>query len=130
LKELKSANENDQEVKDEIAVLKRWLALSENEAHLKKTVKEQETALDRLAFEKYPVLTSTEIKEMVINHKWMTHLSAIVRGELDRVSQSLTGRVRSLAERYAKPLPDLIFEVAVLAGRVDEHLKKMAALAK
>jgi len=50
-----------------------------------------------------------------------------VQGELDRVSQTLTGRIRELADRYATPLPQLPFEVAALAARVDEHLKKMAA---
>jgi type I restriction enzyme M protein len=34
-------------------------------------------------------------------------LSASVQGELDRVSQTLTGRIRELAERYATPLPEL-----------------------
>ncbi len=33
--------------------------------------------------------------------------------------------IRELAERYATPLPQLCDEVATLAGRVDEHLKKM-----
>lgn len=53
--------------------------------------------------------------------------SQAVQGELDRVSQTLTGRIRQLAERYATPLPQLIDEVAMLGARVDEHLKKMGA---
>ena len=43
----------------------------------------------------------------------------------DRVSQTLTGRIRQLAERYAMPLPQLTSEVAALASQVDNHLKKM-----
>ena len=35
------------------------------------------------------------------------------------------GRSLPLAERYATPLPQLVEEVATLASRVDEHLKKM-----
>jgi type I restriction enzyme M protein len=50
-----------------------------------------------------------------------------VQSELDRVSQALTSRVRQLAERYVTSLPQLIGEVATLALRVDEHLKKMGA---
>ena len=46
---------------------------------------------------------------------------------MDRVSQTLTGRIRELAERYATPLPKLTDEVETLAARVDEHLKKMGA---
>jgi len=51
-----------------------------------------------------------------------------VQGELDRVSQTLTGRIRQLAERYAAPLPKLNDEVAALAARVEGHLKKMGAV--
>ena len=52
---------------------------------------------------------------------------AAVEGELDRVSQTLTGRIRELAERYATSLPVLTQEVETLSARVDEHLKKMGA---
>ncbi len=38
--------------------------------------------------------------------------SAAVQGELDRVSQTLTGRIGELAERYATPLPQLTDDVA------------------
>jgi type I restriction enzyme M protein len=48
-----------------------------------------------------------------------------VHGELDRVSQTLTGRIRELAERYASPLPQLTDEVAALAAKVEAHLKQM-----
>ena len=64
---------------------------------------------------------------MTVDDKWMAHLSSAVQGELDRVSQTLTGRIRELSERYATPLPQLEREVATLAARVDEHLKRMGA---
>ena len=123
LKEIKG----DKEAKDEVAVLKRWLELSEQETTLKRAVKDQEAALDKLAYEKYPKLTEAEIKTLVVDDKWMARLSAAVQGELDRVSQTLTGRIRELAERYATPLPKLTEEVETLAARVEEHLKKMGA---
>jgi len=63
----------------------------------------------------------------VVDDKWMTRLSAAVQGELDRVSQTLTGRIRELAERYATPLPQLDREVATLAVHVEGHLKQMGA---
>jgi type I restriction enzyme M protein len=66
----------------------------------------------------------------VIDDKWMTDLSATVQGELNRVSQTLTGRIRELAERYATPLPTLVDEVERLAARVDEHLKQMGVVWK
>ncbi len=66
-----------------------------------------------------------EIKTLVVDDKWLTTLASAVQGELDRVSQTLTGRIRQLAERYAAPLPQLVDEVAELSARVDEHLKRM-----
>jgi len=123
LKEIKGNKED----KDEAAVLKCWLELSESEAVLKRAVKEQDAALDKLAYDKYPKLTEADIKTLVVDDKWMTRLSAAVQGELERISQTLTGRIRELAERYAAPLPQLTDEVATLAARVEEHLKRMGA---
>ncbi|MHB1541449.1 MAG: type I restriction-modification system subunit M [Steroidobacteraceae bacterium] len=126
LKEIKG----DQESTEEATVLRRWLELSESETALKRAVKEQDAALDAFAHEKYPALAEAEIKTLVVDDKWMTHLSAAVQGELDRVSQTLTGRIRELAERYATPLPEIEREVATLAARVEEHLRKMGVVWK
>ena len=92
-------------------MLKRWLELAEGETALKRAVREQDVALDKLAYDKYPNLAEAEIKTMVIDDKWMTRVSAAVQDELDRVSQTLTGRIRELAERYATPMPQLTEEV-------------------
>ena len=51
--------------------------------------------------------------------------SRAVQGGLDRVSQTLTGRIRQLAERCATPLPALASEVETLGARVAAHLQKM-----
>lgn len=126
LKEIKG----DKEAKEEAAVLRRWLELSERETTLKRAVREQDAALDALAYEKYPTLTEAEIKTLVVDDKWMARLSATVQGELDRVSQTLTGRIRELAERYATPLPALVEEVDTLAARVNKHLERMGVVWK
>ena len=126
LKEVKG----DKDAKDEINVLKYWLDLAEQETALKREVKDQEAALDDLAYAKYPKLTEAEIKPLVVDEKWMVRLSASLQGELDRVSQTLTGRIRQLAERYATPLPQITDEVSALAARVDGHLKKMGTARK
>lgn len=127
LKEIKGLVAKDEEAKAEATVLARWLELSESEIGQKREVKEQDTALDKLAYEKYPELSEAEIKTLVMDDKWMARLASDLQGELARVSQTLTGRIRELAERYATPLPDLTDEVAVLAARVEEHLAKMGA---
>ena len=127
LKELKGADGKDQEVKEELAVLKRWLEISESETALKKMMKEQVAALDLLSFDKYSTLSATEVKELVIDGKWIASLAAIVQAELDQVSQTLTGRLHVLAERYASPLPQLTDDVEALAAKVTRHLVHMGA---
>ena len=93
----------DPDAAAELEVLRQWLGMSDKIAALKKQVRESEAALDRLAYEKYPKLTEAEIKTLVVDDKWMARLHGEVQGELDRVSQTLTGRIRELAERYAAP---------------------------
>lgn len=105
----------------------RYLKLVDQQATLKAEIKEAEATLDQLAYEKYPQLTQDEVKTLVVNDKWLTTLDIAIQGELDRVSQSLAGRIYQLAERYAVPLPKLVDEVNRLAARVEGHLRKMGA---
>lgn len=109
----------------EIPLLQKWLKLSAEETELKRSLREAEAALDLLAYKKHPQLTQAEIQTLVVDDKWMATLAAAVQGELDRVSQTLTGRIRQLAERYASPLPHLVDEVEILAKKVEQHLSRM-----
>ena len=65
---------------------------------------------------------------MVVDAKWMAHLSATVRSEIEHVSHALTGRIRQLAQRYSVPLPKLTEKVENLTARVEGHLEKMGAV--
>jgi type I restriction enzyme M protein len=118
---------NDPLHADEQAALEAYADLLEQQDESKAKRKAAQEDLDKKIDAKYPKLTVTEIKTMVVDDKWMARLSADVQGELDRVSQILTGRIRQLAERYAAPLPKLNEEVQILASRVEEHLKQMGA---
>ncbi|HAO79752.1 MAG TPA: type I restriction endonuclease subunit M, partial [Verrucomicrobia subdivision 3 bacterium] len=115
---------------DERVALENYLALLEKTAATSAKVSDAQDALLAKVAAQYGKLTEDEIKALVVDDKWLATLAAAVQGELDRVSQTLTGRIRQLAERYATPLPQLTGEVATLAVRVDEHLKKMGAVWK
>ncbi len=91
LKEIK----NDKDMKDEAAVLNDWLKLNNEETDLKKRLKEAEAALDALAYAKYPKLTEPEIKALVVDDKWLAALDRDIHGEMDRISQALTRRVKN-----------------------------------
>ncbi len=121
LKEIKA----DKDAADERQVLQDYLALAEQEAEASSKIKAAQEALLSKVAAKYMQLTEDDIKTLVVDDKWIATIASAVQGELDRVSQTLTGRIRELAERYASPLPQIMDEVAVLSRRVDEHLKKM-----
>ena len=120
----------DVDFADERAALKEYVTLFDKQSDAKGRFKHAIEDLDRKMEAKYPVLTEDEIKTLVVDDKWVATLANAVQGELDRVSQTLTGRIRQLAERYAVPLPQLTSEVVTLTARVDDHLKKMGAVWK
>lgn len=122
--------QRDTDAAEERKLLKECLALIEEEAAAGKKVKDAQKSLDAKVAAKYGKLSEDEIKTLIVDDKWLTTLAAAMQGELDRVSQTLTGRIRQLAERYATPLPLLTKEVETLAARVDGHLKKMGAVWK
>jgi type I restriction enzyme M protein len=121
LKDIKQAPDAD----DERKVLQAYVKLAEQAADTGAKLKTAQEELTAKVAAKYPKLTEDEIKTLVVSDKWLATLAAAVQGELDRVSQTLTGRIRQLAERYASPLPQLADEVEQLAAKVAMHLKKM-----
>jgi type I restriction enzyme M protein len=116
---------DDQEAQEEAAVLGAWLNLSDREADLKRSLKEAEADLDGKAYAKYPTLTEAGIQTLVVDDKWLAALEAAIHGEIDRISQALTQRVKELAERYETPLPQVLSRVTELEANVNRHLKRM-----
>ena len=121
LKEIKS----DKERKEEAAVLSKWLILEESIGKLKKQIKEAEADLDKKAVAKYPELTEDEVKDILINDKWLPTLEWGLGEELSRAVNGMEERIVVLADRYAMPMAGLSHEVEELSSRVAEHLKRM-----
>jgi len=122
--------ESDEPVADEKAALEKYLELCNQQAEMKRALKEAEEKLDALAYAKYPTLTEAEIKTLVVEDKWLASLDAAIHGEMDRVSQALTQRVKELAERYETPLPRQVSRVDELEQEVNRHLERMGFLWK
>ena len=122
--------ERDPDYLEERQALDAYSALLDQQADAKTRLKIAQEDLEAKLDTKYSKLTAEEIKTRVVDDKWLATIAAAVQGELDRVSQTLTSRIRQLAERYATPLPQLIDEVTTLAARVDVHLKKIGAIWK
>ncbi|MGH9754771.1 MAG: N-6 DNA methylase [Blastocatellia bacterium] len=110
---------------EEKATLEKYLELCDRQADLKRAIKEAEDKLDTLAYAKYPKLSEAEIKTLVVDNKWMAALDARIHGEMDRISQALTHRVKELAERYENPLPQQANRMDELEQEVNHHLERM-----
>jgi type I restriction enzyme M protein len=121
IKEIKK----DPEAAEELAVLREWLELSDEEAATKKALKAAEADLDDQAFGRYDNLTEAEVRELVVEGKWLTTLEQAVAAEVERVSQALTSRLKELGERYGEALPAITARVEELEARVAGHLERM-----
>ena len=121
LKEIK----NDASEKEAIQLLQDIEKLFEQQAALGKQIKEQTAELDNLTLKQYDKLTEAEVKELVIEKKWMHSLSASIQGEIDAISQRLTARIKELGERYDDTLGAIDTSLKTLEEKVNAHLKKM-----
>lgn len=121
IKEIK----DDPDSKEEFAILKKYQKLLDEQAKVNKEIKVEETALEKKVLTKYKVLTIDEIKVLIIDDKWLARIERDVQGEMQRISQRLTGRIKELAERYESPLPDLEDDVKKQEKKVRGHLEKM-----
>ncbi|MDP3838194.1 MAG: hypothetical protein Q8Q54_04660, partial [Methylococcales bacterium] len=66
-----------------------------------------------------------DIKQLVVDDKWMASIERSVKTEMERISQRLTQRIKELAERYETPLPEQTAEVDSLETKVMAHLANM-----
>jgi type I restriction enzyme M protein len=115
----------DDDSAEEEKVLKQWTKLNKQEAALKAAIKDAEAVLDAAAYAKYAELDEDAVKTLVVDDKWLATYATSIHGEIDRISQTLTGRIRQLAERYDTPLPELSSRVAELETKVAAHLAQM-----
>jgi len=121
LKELKGkAN-----TKKEIEVLEQYLNLKEEIADAKRVQKVLKYELLTKLDDKYKQLTEVEIKELVIEKKWVASLAARLDGEMQRISQMLTTSISDMAERYGQTLPEIDNVISGLEGKVKKHLAVM-----
>jgi type I restriction enzyme M protein len=109
----------------ELGVLKQYLKIVDDYAALNSLVKNDKAELDKLALARYKTLTETDIKQLVVDDKWMASFERSIQTEMERISQRLTQRIKELAERYETPLPEQTADVAVLEEKVKTHLQKM-----
>ncbi len=125
LKKLPKASEEYAFLIGKVNVFETYLKLLDDQTELNKKIKEAIADLDTKVIERYKTLTEEEIKQLVVDDKWMAAIERSVKTEMERISQRLTQRIKELAERYETPLPKQTKEVKLLEEKVIKHLEKM-----
>lgn len=117
--------EKDKDAKEETIVMKQYMALIEQQIKLTIDIKTASETLDKKALSQYAKLTETDVKNLVVDGKWMQAIQIAINSEMERISQRLTQRLKELLERYETPMPELDKQVKELEGKVNAHLTKM-----
>ena len=125
LRKLNKGNEDYTALKEKTAVFETYLKLVDNQSDLNKKIKDASASLDIKVITRYKTLTEDEIKQLVVDDKWMATIERSVKTEMELISQRLTQRIKELAERYETPMPKQTAEVAALELKVNAHLEKM-----
>lgn len=117
--------EKDKDTKEETIVMKQYMALIEQQIKLTIDIKTASETLDKKALSQYAKLTETDVKNLVVDGKWMQAIQIAINSEMERISQRLTQRLKELLERYETPMPELDKQVKELEEKVNAHLTKM-----
>lgn len=121
---IKETKDNE-DYKEEYEILNNYLKLVDNEAKSNKEIKKLEKELNKKVDSKYKELSEDQVKELVIDYKWIPTITSDVNGELERISHRLTTRIKELAERYEESLPQIEEEIKELESKVEGHLQRM-----
>lgn len=110
---------------DEWDALEHCLSLLDEKSTVDKAIKDIQLALDEQVLARYATLTTDDIKIIVVGGKWLASIRSAIKGEVQRLTQVLTERVKELEERYADPLSELEQAVDGYSTKVAAHLKMM-----
>ena len=116
---------DDPEFIDEQEILGTYLELLDQESDAGKKISLAQKNLSTNLNAKYPNLSEKELKQLVVEDKWLATLQIDIESEAEKISQSLTERVKELTERYIDPLPKLEENLNLLSEKVDAYLRKM-----
>jgi type I restriction enzyme M protein len=110
---------------DDMAILQDYIKASEEATTFSRKAFELTLELEKAVIAKYPGLDEETIRQIVVHEKWEATLIASLHGLQDQISQGLSRRIKELAERYVKPLPELEIHAADFEQKVKLHLAEM-----
>ncbi len=111
--------------KEELEVLNKYLLLLDDASKVDKKIKDIKAEVDKNVVKKYGELSVGEIKDIVVNDKWITLLSNNIEKLLEDISQKLNSSINALVKRYEDTLPKIDEDVKNLEEKVQKHMKRM-----
>ena len=120
-KELKKLSKDNEEYKS----IKKYVELTDKFKKQTKIVKELNIALDKALRNKYYELSTTEIKDLLVNKKWYFSIFDGIKALYETTSNQMANRISELVERYEFTLPYLEKEVEKYETKVKSHLERM-----
>lgn len=110
---------------EEREVLEQAKQLFDLETSAKAQLKTAQEKLDAAVLAQYGKLSEVEIKQLLVEDKWLATLQSQIEAEIERITQQLASRLQELKQRYSEPMPEITANVEQLSLKVAEHLKAM-----
>ena len=108
-----------------VKVWNQYLCLCGKKKEASRVLAAQVAAVTDKVRKKYDALTADDIRNLVINDKWLQELKGRSEAENKRVCESISSQVSVLNERYVKPLPKINEDIAKLSDEVEGLMKTM-----
>ncbi len=106
-------------------VLNSYLKLTAEKKAADANAKTAITVLTDAVKMKYAAITEDEVRDLVVNKKWIATVTGRCQEEMQRVTQEIAASVTTLAERYERTLGAMETSASELEKKVNEHLKLM-----
>ncbi|GHT75015.1 type I restriction-modification system subunit M [Spirochaetia bacterium] len=116
---------DDEDLQMSKKVLDAYIEKTNNLEESKGALKKLEKELDAKLLAKYAVLTEIEVKQLVVDDKWMAAMQKAFGGQVNKIGQNLTRRITELAGRYEDTMPHLVRSVNEWEEKVNGHLAAM-----
>ena len=110
---------------DEVKVLEQLLGLYAKEASAKKDAKDTRVAFDLAVLKKYGELSEADVRQIVLENKWLASVRSRVGNEVNGLTLTLVDRIQELGARYAETVGGLSAALDDLERKVAAHLADM-----
>ena len=110
---------------DEVKALEQLLDLYAKEAKAKKGAKDARVALNAAVLKKYGELSEADVRQIVLEDKWLGSVQTRVSNEVNGLTLALVDRIQVLGERYAQTSSSLDARINELESIVSRHLQAM-----